>query len=298
MILFFSLTLLFGFSDSPPTRYPAPARLVALGDVHGDLDATRKALRLAGAIDGNDQWIGGKLVVVQTGDQLDRGDDEQAILDLFSALTKQAKAAGGAFIPLNGNHELMNIYADFRYVTEAGFKDFEAPPGTDLDHHKALPEAQRARAAAFAPGSPYALLLAQRNIVTIVGESVFVHGGVLPLHVEYGLEAINNEMRAWLRGEALRPPKDKGFEKLVWTRLYSDNPDDEACQTLSEVLQKLGARRMIVGHTVQKDGIQSYCDGQIWCIDVGMAAHYGGKPAVLEISGDQVTPLYETREIP
>ncbi|MCA9658976.1 MAG: calcineurin, partial [Myxococcales bacterium] len=62
--------------DAPPTKVPGAKRIVALGDVHGDLEATRHALRIAGAIDGDDRWIGGDLVVVQTGDQLDRGDDE------------------------------------------------------------------------------------------------------------------------------------------------------------------------------------------------------------------------------
>ena len=33
------------------TRFPAARRIVAIGDLHGDLDATRRALRLAGAID-------------------------------------------------------------------------------------------------------------------------------------------------------------------------------------------------------------------------------------------------------
>jgi len=55
-------------------------RIVAFGDVHGDFEAARGALRLAGAIDELDRWIGGDLIVVQTGDQLDRGDQEQAIL--------------------------------------------------------------------------------------------------------------------------------------------------------------------------------------------------------------------------
>ena len=33
-------------------------RIVAFGDVHGDLEAARGALRLAGAIDDQDHWIG------------------------------------------------------------------------------------------------------------------------------------------------------------------------------------------------------------------------------------------------
>src|SRR5262245_45911028 len=53
---------------------PAPERVVAIGDLHGDLDSARRALVLAGAIDDKDAWIGGKLVVVQTGDEIDRGD--------------------------------------------------------------------------------------------------------------------------------------------------------------------------------------------------------------------------------
>ena len=96
------------------TRFPAPRRLVAIGDLHGDLDATRRVLRLAGATDERDAWVGGDLVLVQTGDQLDRGDDEPEILDLFDRLAKEAAAAGGAVHVLNGNHEFMNVKGDVR----------------------------------------------------------------------------------------------------------------------------------------------------------------------------------------
>lgn len=47
---------------------PAAPREVAFSDVHGDIEAARAALQLAGAIDDEDRWIGGDLVVVQTGD--------------------------------------------------------------------------------------------------------------------------------------------------------------------------------------------------------------------------------------
>ena len=59
-----------------PTRFPKADRIVAIGDLHGDLAATRRALRVAGAIDEQDQWTGEDLVIVQTGDILDRGGDE------------------------------------------------------------------------------------------------------------------------------------------------------------------------------------------------------------------------------
>ena len=107
-----------------PLRTTAPHRLVAIGDLHGDLAAARGALRAAGAIDDADRWIGGDLVVVQTGDVLDRGDGESKILDLLARLDGEARAAGGALIQLLGNHELMNAAGDFRYVTPGGARDF------------------------------------------------------------------------------------------------------------------------------------------------------------------------------
>src|SRR3954470_8409708 len=80
----------------PSFQCPAAERIVAIGDLHGDVNALRAALRLGGAIDEAGRWIGKKLVVVQTGDQLDRGDDEPQIIELFARLRAEAQAAGGA----------------------------------------------------------------------------------------------------------------------------------------------------------------------------------------------------------
>ena len=69
----------------------------------------------------------------------------------------------------------------------------------------------------------------------------------------------------------------------VWSRHFSDAPDAEDCELLARSLKTLGVERMVVGHTVDTKGVRSACDGRVWMIDVGMAAYYGGKPAVLEI---------------
>jgi hypothetical protein len=241
----------------------------------------------------NDHWIGGDLVVVQTGDQLDRGDEEQTILDLFARLAGEAARAGGAVHALNGNHELMNAALDLRYVTPGGYADFQDVVAIDstaagLEEFEA---SRRARIVALRPGGSYAQLLAQRNVVLVLGDNVFVHGGVLPQHVEYGLDRINAEVRLWLLGKGPAPTHVLERGSVVWARNYSDEVDDADCATLSEVLRALSAKRMIVGHTVQGNGIRSYCDGRVWCIDVGMSAHYGGDVQVLEIIGDSLRAL-------
>lgn len=268
-------------------------RIVAFADVHGDLGATRSALRLAGAIDEKDRWTGGDLIVVQTGDQLDRGDDEQAILDLFERLRVESAAAGGAFHALLGNHELMNARGDLRYVTDGGFTDFVDAVEYDPNDPRlaGFEPHERARMAALLPGGPYAHLLAQRKVILQVGDNLFVHGGVLPHHVAYGIERINREAQMWLRGEADRPEVLQGSDSPQWTRLYSDEPDPQTCEVLTEVLSGLEAARIIIGHTVQDGGISSACEGRVWRIDVGMAAHYGGHVEVLEIIGDSISVL-------
>ena len=49
-----------------PLRLPAVPRLVAIGDLHGDFEKTRRAFRAAGLITGeNDTWSGGSTTVVQ-----------------------------------------------------------------------------------------------------------------------------------------------------------------------------------------------------------------------------------------
>jgi hypothetical protein len=279
----------------PAIRPPAAGRVVALGDVHGDFEAARAALSLAGAIDAQDRWIGGDLVVVQTGDQLDRGDQEREIVELFERLTQEAAAAGGAVHALNGNHELMNVQGDLRYVTVGGFRQFEGTPGLDLSAPSLaeLPAETRARAAAFSPGGPWARKLAGRDVVAVVGDSVFAHGGVLPEHVTYGLERINEETRAWMRGERASPPLQAAGERgVTWIRDFSEDPvDDAECEVLGRALEAIGAARMVVAHTVHLEGITSACDERVWRIDVGMARHYGGTPAVLEIQGTRVRPL-------
>jgi hypothetical protein len=286
-------------AEDPSIRIPVPGRLVAIGDVHGDVEATRTALRLAGAIDAEGHWNGGKLVVVQTGDQLDRGDEEPEILDLFDRLKDEAKKAGGAFVALNGNHEVMNVAGDFRYVTEDGFRDFSNVPGSS-PKLQALPPEQRGRGAAFAPGGPLARRLAERPVAIVAGDSVFVHGGILPAHVEYGIGRMNAETRSWMRGERKGLPAIlNGDSAPIWSRAYSDGEvSARECEELDRVLSDLEVKRMVVGHTVQKNGITSACSDKVWRIDVGLAKHYRGTPAVLEIKDGKTRIVREDSPAP
>lgn len=262
--------------EPPGAPIAAPARLVAVGDLHGDLAATLAVLKLAGATDDAGHWVGGALTLVQTGDQIDRGDDDRAVLELFARLADEAPKVGGRVIALSGNHELMNVVHDFRYVTPGSNPAFGGEEG---------------RRRAFRPGGEFARLLADRPVVAQVGDSVFVHGGVLESHLRYGLARLNREAAAFVRGEGPAPDLLMAPDSPVWTRAYSAEPGPEACAEAQRVLRALGATRMVVGHTVQPDGIRAACDDAVWRIDVGLARAYGGAPQALEVRGAEVRVL-------
>ncbi|HJS58221.1 MAG TPA: metallophosphoesterase, partial [Vicinamibacteria bacterium] len=66
------------------------SRVVAVGDVHGAYDNLVAVLRMAGLIDAEDHWSGGRARLVQTGDVLDRGPDSRKALELLMRLEKEA----------------------------------------------------------------------------------------------------------------------------------------------------------------------------------------------------------------
>lgn len=265
-----------------PLQRPAARRIVALGDIHGDVRALAAALRAAKAVDEAGHWIGGELVVVQTGDVLDRGDDEQEIIDWLERLEEEAAAAGGALVWLLGNHELMNAAGDLRYVTDAGFRDFADVSGLPLESFPDVPERMRARVAAFAPAiGPYARILSGQDTVVVVGDTVFSHAGVTEAWAGL-LAEVNRESRCFLASGGRELPRALvDPSSPVWTRDWGGAGVD--CAALERALAAIGAKRMVVGHTTQPSGISSMCGERLWRIDVGLGASYGGPIEVLEI---------------
>ena len=98
--------------------------MVTIGDLHGDLEQTKRAFRACHLTDLKDKWIGGKTTVVQVGDQLDRGPDEVAVMYFLERVAEEAERSGGELVRILGNHETLNIAGRFRYAQREGCADF------------------------------------------------------------------------------------------------------------------------------------------------------------------------------
>ena len=332
--------------------FPKVANLVAIGDLHGDLVATIKALKLAGAISqsipnttrdiNKINWIGGKLVVVQLGDQIDRvrpsnlvndlcpdndpeiNSDEGSdlkIICLFEKLNKEAKKVGGAVFSILGNHELMNVDGDFRYVSPKEFKEFGTFFKEKRTDDNSKPYGYYSRKKAFEPGGIVSKKLANtRYSVLQVGSWLFVHGGIsYQIASNFLLDDINYYIKKWLNGN-----KDKKTLSYVnsvyhnddedmspfWTRVFSDLDEwteEKHCTLFNKTIEKLNINNkrnrnnmikgMVVGHSPQfmyNESLNGACNNRLWRVDVGMSRAFGKtnedinrKVQILKIENDK-----------
>jgi hypothetical protein len=87
----------------------------------------------------------------------------------------------------------------------------------------------------------------------------------------------------------------------LWYRGLATEPDDPNGGPFAAVLAKYGAKRFVTAHTPQQHNysINVRFGGRAILIDTGMLAnYYKGRPAALEIVGDQLTAIYETERVP
>ena len=269
-----------GGGSAVPVPNPSPARIVAIGDIHGDPEAALDVLRIAGLADASGAWSGGEAWLVQTGDVTDRGPDSHGVIVLLRRLQREAAAAGGKVIPLLGNHEVMNMQGDLRYVSEGDYAGYGGP---------------EKRALAFSASGEDGAWLRGLDAIAQVGDTLFMHGGLDANWAAQGVPALNALVRA-----AIPTPKHPvlGPDGPLWNRSYLLGDEATICPELTRALALTGATRMVLGHTTQDSGkVASRCEGRLYGIDTGISAYYGGHRAALELRGDIVTPLYPTAAV-
>jgi len=202
-----------------------PESVVAIGDVHNAFDDFVAILRRTGLINEQNHWAGGKTTFVQVGDLLDRGPKPREVMNLMMALEKEAPQAGGRVVSLLGNHEVMNIMGDLRYVIPMNYasfadgnsetrrkaaydeyvkwKDSHASLIAELPQPMELTEAEwMARhplgfieqREAFGPKGEYGAWLRGHDAVGEIEGVIFLHGGIHPDLANTKLDAMNKRI--------------------------------------------------------------------------------------------------------
>jgi len=250
------------------------------------------------------KWIGKDTYVVQVGDQIDRcrpfdtkcmhaqiDNDENSDLEimlLYDSLDKIAKKNKGRVFSLLGNHEMMNVLGDLRYVSKKGILDFSL--------NKNIKNGIATRKKVF-KNIIAKKMACTRATILIIGEYLFVHAGIIAeLAEKYKLTEVNSVIRNFLNNFSGNK-KDIDFiinsssTSPLWYRglgfIYPDNYKyDERCKTLFDnVIQKINdnniesvqIKGMVIGHTPQFllkesiNGITSACKGKLHRVDIGIS---------------------------
>lgn len=254
---------------------PQTGRIFAVGDLHGDYTTFMILLFKGKIIDKNGNWIAGKTILVQVGDVLDSkvraldGKDDGGEVKIFRKLFdlhNQSHKFGGKVVFVVGNHEMMNLTGDFSYVSDKGKNEFGGSSG---------------RRKFFSSGSQFSSELSKFGYgIAKIGNTLFVHGSVLPsIAKKYSIPFINELLHRFLKGEK-ELVYNVDFKNIFlnnngicWARTYS--LEKPRCSALYDVLKLYSANQMVVGHSVQEEGINAKCQNKIWRIDTGMSKSFG-----------------------
>jgi len=191
----------------------APGRVVAFGDVHGAYDDWVSLLSELGIVDAQLNWSGGDTHLVSLGDLIDRGPGSRGVVELLKKLDQQADKAGGAVHLVLGNHEVMVMTGDLRYVSRAEFAAFagdESQADRDALYEQYLRfnpglDRQAARAAfdkdhppgfvalsrAYSREGALGKWLLQQPLVLKVNDKAYMHGGIAYSVSDQSLKDIN-----------------------------------------------------------------------------------------------------------
>lgn len=258
-----------------PSEFKQPDKLLALSDIEGEFEAFRKLLLANKVIDEQYNWIFGKGHLVICGDLFDRGQEVSATIWLLYKLEQDAKAKGGYLHTILGNHDIMNLSGDLRYVKP---KYFENAKLMGLDYKEL-----------YGPDTELGRWLRSKNLIERIGENLCMHAGVAPVinTLAMGLQEINTKCRPFYdkakNKELFTDPVIKKFfdgtrSSLFWYRGYFVEPK----ATEAEVEQTLAlykVKTIIVGHTITESNVGFYYKGKVLGIDVDQ--HNGKHEAAL-----------------
>lgn len=303
-------------------------RIIAIADLHGDYDRYFDVMQSAGLINSKGKWVGGTTHLVQTGDITDRGPDSKKIIDHMNKLAKQARKKGGYVHMLIGNHEVMNVIGDLRYVSEGEYQAFTTRRSERLqelqwqrqlewmksntpdfdkldiesvyaDWKKQVPLGWVEHRQAWTLTGPYGQWVKDNKVAVQINDTIFLHGGISHKYCKLSLESITGQAIAAM--ENFDPSVTTIIDDPLgpfWYRGYAqEEASDVYIQTLDNILERYNAKRIVVGHSPTGGVIWPRFEQRVILTDTGIAKYYGAHKGVLELTAEGATAIYDDKRL-
>lgn len=245
-----------------PSVYNRPKKLFVVSDIEGNFQAFCKLLLKGSVIDKYLQWTFGENHLVIVGDCFDRGEQVTECLWLIYSLEEKARKQGGYVHFILGNHEIMNLNGDWRYVHPRYAEVTRSP-----ESHTAL----------YDGNSELWRWLQTKNIIEKIGDILFVHGGISAELLNFNLSVadINNQVRPFYAhanaffSDPLLTVIFNQETSPFWYRGYYQPETSE--DLIDNTLTKFKVNCIITGHTIT-DSIQCYFNNKVINIDTDHTA--------------------------
>ncbi len=247
--------------QNQPSVYAMPEKLIAISDIEGRYHEFKQFLIANKVMDKNYKWTFGKGHLVTVGDFFDRGLLVNQTLWLIYSLEEQAEKAGGKVHFILGNHDLMNMKNDFRYVRKKYLEDAKLMGVEYYDLYK--------------PNTELGRWLATKNILEKIGDYIFIHAGISKevSDLNLGVEGINKfarnfyfsnvEERAGV--DPLRSVIYMHGKSPMWYRGYGKETIDK--NEFAAIAKNMGAKKFVIGHTLH-ESVTYLMDKQVIDLDV------------------------------
>jgi hypothetical protein len=266
---------------------PEPRRVVSIGDLHGDLRGFGAIGRACGLLDERGGWQGGPAHLVLMGD-LVGGEHSRLLLNAVMRLEREALSAGGRIHTLLGNHDLLPIAGRFGKLTARERREY--------------------RKSDFLAHGRYAEWVLKRPTILKIGRTLYVHAGLDRWALDTDPGEVNAHVRAWiahLQGIGPRPPRQTRWtfdddDGPMWTRAFRPRgrrpKDAPSRKTIRTILERLGAERIVLGHSPTDDGSivldHPHYGESVVLIDTRISDQLRGRLGALAIEDDVLKPVY------
>ena len=251
-------------------EYKNVEKFIALSDIHGQFDLFVTLLLQYEVVDHNLNWNYGANHLIINGDVFDRGDKVNEIFWLIYILEKQAIKQGGKVHFLLGNHEVMVLNKDFRYVND---KYFYTSKILNISYDQLYSE-----------NTVMGRWLRSKPVIFSINDILFTHAGISPEFVEKNItveqankEFLNNKYDSSKDTLLLFLEKTNG---VVWYRGYF-NTESFNEQKLDKILNYFNKNYIVIGHTTMPN-VMSLYSGKLICIDSGIKNGEYGEVLVYE----------------
>ncbi len=194
-------------NQSSPFEFQNVKKIMAIGDLHGEFDTFKDFLINNKIIDINYNWTFGDGHLVLIGDIFDRGSKVNECFWLLYKLEVEAQQHDGEVHFIIGNHEVMEMSGDKRYLSKKYLFLFNKLKLNYTD--------------AYDKNSELGRWLRTKNAIIKINDILFVHGGLSNELVDRKLKinTINEVVKNIINRKDMEPKTD--IERFI---LGSDGP--------------------------------------------------------------------------